>query len=336
MVTRQDIQQLGKVWVASCPFTDNIKNIRSAIDAGVDAVVLKSVTDLERPINRSKKQRTIIKNKYPYFPNNDFGRGEYIAAPAPDFEEGDIKTSQPLYCWSDAKDIEILTLQEANKLFDEVKEYSPETKVIQSFAPRTTQQFNNIYKLKADAFEINSRWYKNPEFKFSKPISFLYGSEDENTQTYLDFQEDKINRFNQFFKEINREKISVPIIYKLSRDQLELPLEKQLAFQADGFTFSDSQKVAITTTKNGVTGMYWGKGSQCGSPLYAMTKQMTKILRKQRPDTYLSASGGILTGEDAAAVMQAGADSIQLCTAIYQRGFNTITEAKKAIAQHEK
>ncbi|MFT4249768.1 MAG: hypothetical protein ACMXYD_00160 [Candidatus Woesearchaeota archaeon] len=241
-----------------------------------------------------------------------------------------MRALQSVNCWSDKKDIEILTLKQANKLYEDIKEYSPKTKVIQSHAPRNEKQFDEVYRLRADAIEINSRWFKGSH---KKPIKLLYDEHlDLNTQEYRRFVKRKVSAFNEFIQGIDRSVLGVPLLFKLARQEQEMPLLDQLAFAVDGFTFSDSETIGVYySSPTNSPGLYWGKSSRCGEGLRAETMTLVHILSERFSDTYFSASGGIMNAQDAQEAVHAGASSVQLCSAIYYHGFSVITDIKEAL-----
>jgi dihydroorotate dehydrogenase len=74
-----------------------------------------------------------------------------------------------------------------------------------------------------------------------------------------------------------------------------------------------------------------GKGSICGRYLTENTVAYINYIKIQNPEKYISASGGIITPQDAQRVIKSGADSIQLCSTIYLHGFQRIKQIKEVI-----
>jgi len=145
-----DTDCFGKIWMASSPLTGNFSTIKQAIDIGVDSIVLKTTTTI--PLNENRNGIRIIKKggmidiKGKYFLHSGSYRGR-----------GHLDDT--LSCRSTYLDIEMLTVEETKLLYSQINTYSPETKVIISFAPMKNTDFEVLNNLPGDGVEINTRWF---------------------------------------------------------------------------------------------------------------------------------------------------------------------------------
>ncbi|MFQ6009498.1 MAG: hypothetical protein ACE5J7_00020 [Candidatus Aenigmatarchaeota archaeon] len=336
----ESLDSFGYVWMAPSPFTDNLKAIKKAIDAGVDTIVLKSVTSSARA-GEPKKGKRIIKKGF----TANIDQTLFVPYEVFDESTGETRASKTLFCTSTDLDIEILSFEEANALYDQVKEYSPETKVIQSFKPHRLADFPEAKKLKADAIEFNPRWYETSNPRPCPAVVWkdhdIFTSDDlglppeirKDVQDSLLLREEAIRKAEEFKKGLSSLRLDIPVLYKFVREHWEMGLEEQICFPADGYTYADSRKVGSYQTKDGYCRLQWGKGSLCGEILKEDTRGMIKMLRSRKPETYISASGGIMALEDALYCLENGADSVQLCSAVYFDGFRAVKKIVEGVAK---
>jgi len=274
-----------------------------------------------------------------------FGRFTFNASNVPEHE-----MNQSLYCTSTAKDIELITIDQANTLCHRIKDYSPDTEVITSFAPFREADFERVGELPGDAIEINTRLFpitaekpyiaavyfkKDFDERKLEPTGSLYWEEELKRRTPAELLRDCVER-NQQFEEDKKRKIAFfrkgfeklrankQVLLKLSRQYWEMDKSEYLDLPADGFTYSDSTKNALTTSISGVQVDLFGKGSICGKVLQEETVIHMKFLRDRVGDAYLSASGGIVDGSSAVEAIENGADSVQICTAVYLGGYDLL------------
>ncbi len=62
-----------------------------------------------------------------------------------------------------------------------------------------------------------------------------------------------------------------------------------------------------------------------------MTLVMSNLLKKQNPNKYLSASGGLMEPDQVLQAFNEGADSVQICSAVYFGGFKKLEEIVTAV-----
>jgi dihydroorotate dehydrogenase len=133
--------EFGKVWIASSPLTDNFRSIKKAIDAGASTIVLKSVTSLAND-EPPKGKRKISLHKL-----------------IDDINHREVPMPYTLHTTATDLDCEMISVKKSNELYDEIKKYSPKTKVLANLAPIYADDFNLANNLKGDAIEISQRWY---------------------------------------------------------------------------------------------------------------------------------------------------------------------------------
>ena len=321
-----NLEEFGKVWIASSPLTSNMDHIKKSIKAGADTIILKSATSLDAVIP-PKGIRKISVHKLVEF---NYG---FV-----------IPMQDSLHTTSTARDCEMLSIKESNNLFREIKKYSSGTKVIANFAPITPDYFMLVNNLEGDAIEISQRWYDlkiskpyfiimdaNPKFDLKANSSMRWRNSDisktidhvvTEAKKYQLGLKEKEHAFRDGMNSIYGQR---PILLKLCRQFFEMNLSVYEAMTCDGFTFSDSTKGGLITQLAGVQVDIFGKGSMCGSTLTDETIAYIKHFRK-RNTHYISASGGILNADNAQQAISNGAGSVQLCTAIYLYGYDSIKE----------
>ena len=309
------------------PLTDNMHAIKKAIDAGADTIVLKSITSIasdEKPVGK----RTIGLNKF-----FDFTYQQEVPMPG------------SIYSISTDLDCEMITVNKSNELYDAIKEYSPQTKVVANLAPITKEDFNLAKNIRSDAIEINTRWYdlnlqrpyfivpENQEFDPRKESSQLWNNIKNKEETiehilseseaYKKAKEEKKAAFKEGLAQLYGTK---PLLLKLARQGQELNAQDYEDMAYDGITFSDSVKSSITTQLCGAQVELFGRGSFSGAHLTDETLAKVQFYKEQHPDKYFSASGGIMNAKDAQEAIKRGAGSVQLCATIYLNGFDKVTE----------
>jgi len=138
----------------------------------------------------------------------------------------------------------------------------------------------------------------------------------------------KIAFFKQGMSKLRTDRL---ILIKLARQYWEMNQQKYIELDNHGFTFSDSEKGGVTTSISGVQIDVFGKGSNCGGTLREMTLVMSNLLKKQNPNKYLSASGGLMEPDQVLQAFNEGADSVQICSAVYFGGFKKLEEIVTAV-----
>jgi len=320
----KDVVFDNPIWVASSPFTENYKTIEKVIEKGAASVVLRTAGDFELKCERNRNCSS-CGNRYVFlWDTND----NYVVS----------TTLRNL------ETCDRLTIEEANKITNQIKTRYPDCPVIESFGPATVDEFESVNNLEADVIELNTRYYQrssqrplllytyekdrlpklNPNLSY--PMGVHQGlSEDVyrkilgDQELFLNEQERIVDDFKKLARIVDR-----PTLLKLVAEP-ELPLEKQLELDVDGFTPLDSIKWGRLTNKNGFGAQYWGKGSISGNCAIAnMSRYMIELIRETHPEKFISASGGIFNINDVKNRLSLGANSIQLCSAIYYYGFDQI------------
>jgi hypothetical protein len=325
--------EFGKVWIASSPLTDNIRSIKKSIDAGADTIVLKSVTSMAKDV-KPKGKRTISLHKI-----------------VDGFYGHELPMPYTLHTASTNLDCEMITVKHSNQLYDEIKSYSPSTKVVASLAPLNFKDFKLAFKLKGDAIEISPRWYdlklQRPYFIITTP-NFIFDLNADSTLYWKQFGDipaviDKVVVGSELYHKNNLEKEWVfrtgmqriyghrPTLIKVSRQLLEMDASNYENMLCDGVTFSNAIKGGIATKLAGVQVEVFNKGSICGVSLTMDTLAKIQLNTQHTPEKYLSASGGIIHAGIAEKAIEYGAGSVQLCSAIYFYGYKAISDVAKRL-----
>jgi len=343
-----DFEKFGRIWLASSLFTNNFQTIKEAIDVGVDTVVLKTTTSLSKKNNKTGirflKKGGILELSGIYFLQSNGYQGEY-------------HLNDTLSCRSTSLDIEMLSVNETEFLYDKIKLYSPSTNVIISFAPMKDDDFEILNNMPGDGVEINTRWFplnlerpyianvflpENYNSKILSNNSSIYWKETLKSKTprelidecvlkskkYADENKRKFNFFKEGLPKLRKDRLT---LIKLARQYWEMDFQKYIELDNYGFTFFDSQKEGLSTSISGVQIDVFGKGSTSGGSLTEMTLSLINILRNQNNDKYISASGGIMNPDHALKAFENGANSVQICSAIYFGGFKRLNEIVSAI-----
>jgi len=310
------LKDYGKVWMASSPLTQNFGPIKRAVDLGVDGVILKSITP---GVKEPRVGKRILKVNQIMDPLQRF----------PLHYPGSV------YSTSTHWDVECMSIEEANHLYDKIKSYDSKVKVIQSFSPSKIEDFDRIADIKSDGLELNSCAY---DLGTARP--YVYGvlgdraSEAENDKERMNvFYSNKARRSEIFRKKLEALGLGVPIIFKASRGSIAD--DDFFEWNIDGFTFSDSQKSATFQRMDNYSRQVGGKVSLSGELLWEGTIGLLPHLRKKVGDKYLFASGGIMNSERAKQCIENGADAVQICSAVYVSGWKAleriVNEVKRRI-----
>jgi hypothetical protein len=298
------------VWIAASPFTENYESIERCIKAGAGGIVIKSVGKFERKCERDcyrceREKRTVNFYKSPV-------SGRVVESSSTNSE----------HC-------ERLTIEEANALIKKVKENFPNFPIITSFSPERLSDFDSVSGLKGDVIELNSRYF----MRRKGPVELMRYKGDLKHMirfNYLQILVENQRRMNEFKKGI--EKIKRPTLLKIV-NYPEALYENQLDANVDGFTASDSEKIIRFTMNGDHNVKYWGgMGSISGDPLKWSSYWLVRYIRRMYPDRFISASGGIFSAEDAKRVLNAGADTVQLCSTLYFYGYHVIRKITKELA----
>ncbi len=122
----------------------------------------------------------------------------------------------------------------------------------------------------------------------------------------------------------------LPLIVKLGRHHTCLPMlvDKLRAAGAAAVTlFNRSYQVDIDLTREQLIGgeVFSHEGD------FTETLRFTGLIRGQVPGVGISSSSGVYTWEELTKALLAGADTVQMCTAVYKKGAEAISEALKGL-----
>lgn len=128
---------------------------------------------------------------------------------------------------------------------------------------------------------------------------------------------------------------SVPLLVKIAPDlddaQIDLIAKVLLQRGIDGVIATNT-----TLARDAVTGMQYASeaGGLSGRPVFEASNRVIRALRERVGPTYpIIGVGGILSGQDAAAKIDAGAQLVQLYTGLIYRGPALVTECVRATSE---
>lgn len=353
------MEEFGRVWMSASHFTKSFGPIKKAIENGAETIVLlKCLKDVRRP---AQGRRTMRLNHLLALTSEPEDKIEIALK-----DQFGNSIEDTLYCTSTNGDIDTLTFDEVNNLYDQIRKFSPSTKVVVNYSPSSEEDFSQLSQVNADAIEIITRGYKPTDIQRPFIVRFIGDSfiSDSNSsywdsyvnkymeefsltseqarrklfddlkelhRRYSIFLEEKLDFFRRNLTSL-QEQESRPILLKLTRDEFELgSIMDYLKLPAQGIVMGDSQKMSSDTTLGGRPITIMGKSSVCGEQLFASTYLFMEAFRNITPHAYLSASGGIITPQNAISCIKVGANSVQLCSAAQFGGFERIREIREAI-----
>lgn len=255
---------------ASSGLTNSIKKIKEIEEAGIGAIVLKSLFE-EQIENHSEKLEQI--SDYPE-------AADYINA--------------------------YIEMNHVEKYLDLIRsaKASCSVPIIASIncykLSRWTDFAKSIQEAGADALELNVFVLDPSEFG----------------DTYLE------NAYVNIVRELKKN-LRIPVVIKMSKTISNLPglVSKLKALGADGVVlFNRFYKLDIDIQKLEIT-----SGPVFSNPAdFSDTLRWTAIVSGRVPDVDIACSYGVHSWEDCVKGVLAGASSIQLCSALYQQGLDTI------------
>lgn len=255
---------------ASSGLTNSIKKIKEIEEAGIGAIVLKSLFE-EQIENHSEKLEQI--SDYPE-------AADYINA--------------------------YIEMNHVEKYLDLIRsaKASCSVPIIASIncykLSRWTDFAKSIQEAGADALELNVFVLDPSEFG----------------DTYLE------NAYVNIVRELKKN-LRIPVVIKMSKTISNLPglVSKLKALGADGVVlFNRFYKLDIDIQKLEIT-----SGPVFSNPAdFSDTLRWTAIVSGRVPDVDIACSYGVHSWEDCVKGVLAGASGIQLCSALYQQGLDTI------------
>lgn len=297
-----DIEFYNPILIASSPFTENYENIEKGILAGAGGIVLKSTGVFERKCEE-KNCEECEKEKRIVNLNRLLVSGREIISSSTNSE----------HC-------ERLTIEEANALVEKIKGKFPDFPVITSFSPERLEDFDFVSKLMGDVVEFNTRYFmrrKGP-VELVRYRGSLSPITKYNCPQILGENTERMKEFNSGVERVKKPKI-------LKIDFSQMSLEAQLEMSVDGFTVLDSEKrISLTMEGNHNIMRQGGIGSVSGDSLKWSSYNLSRSIRREYPDKYISACGGIFAPRDVRRLLKAGVNTVQVCSAIYFYGFERV------------
>lgn len=293
-----DPEPLG---IASSQLTGNESSLRTMLSLSPDFLTLKS---LSQKFGGEGKGERIFRNlHHKGLENSYYSYGPY--------------------------ELELLNQERAMELLRYIKSINSGTKIgLSILASEDNFIFSNFDSSYFDYIELNLKYYVR-----------------ENTNLW---QKDPIYLIQKSFSDLEGllnaciKKTDKPVLIKLSRD---MPWFFSKAFTdiIDDFknrvgiiiansnrfiTPSDNQSnLKMIKSKEEIHQLF---GAITGSVLFPETLTLVNKMRSLS-DCVIIASGGIMTGNDVVLGLYAGADSVQLCSAIFSKGTSVVNNIRQEI-----
>ena len=289
------IKVKNPVWIASSPFTEDIKSIKESVKSGPGGIVLKTVSFKKNP-PCNRKCDFCEKNK-------DIGtkKGRLL-----------FRDKSTLYTFSpNSRFCELISRKEAKSLIIYLKKKYPSVTRIVSVAGRNLREnveiAQEMERDDAQIIELNPRaigWFW-PNLELEQILKIVKGI---------------------------KQKISLPVIIKMPDYLLEEIFFRKLASYCDGLTIANTiyidlpkkfeDRVSPTIEKK--------KCVMSGEPLWNYLKNYVPIAKKYFK--FVSASGGIDSIEKTKEIMSLGADTVQLYSGIEIRGYGLVKNISESLS----
>ncbi len=320
------LEDFGKLWIASSDLTFHPAQVRRLFAYGADTVVLK--TALKNPPKQGKN--LLVKNAVIIY--HDFSAHPalfHLIGAVPHFFEDALEGGfldgfkireemGSVSSYSEGGDPKLLSIEESNELYRIIKKEFPKRHVVQSLGITHEDDFELVKRLEGDAIELNLRYYH----KFQRSPLLLphnlelarhLGLEDE-VALYNQNRTDVYDMTARYVASRVRYK---PVLLKLERraDEMDYAAYADLAF--DGFTCCDSGKNVIVNRDPRVGFRLINKGKTSGRYLLPSSLHVMQTVKTKKPHAYVSVSGGIVDRASVVAAFINGANSVQLCSALY-------------------
>ena len=330
------LDDFGKLWIASSDLTTNVANIRRAFNFGADTVVLK--TAVRNPPKKGKnyvlKDQIIV-----YYDFSRYPQLEQLLTLVPPFLEdardgkfleGFSKRPDPgsVTSYSHNGDARLLTIEQANELYEQIKREFPDRNVVQSLGIEREEDFKLIDRLRGDGVEINLRYFHKAQrtpilIPMNGDLMHVLGLEDE-VRAYNANRDEVLAMVSRYAEQ--RGPSTRPILLKLQRQTIEMDYRSFYQLDFDGFTGFDSCRNIIANYDEIFGFFLINKGKTSGANLFRSTSEQIGILRGIDDTRYVSASGGIMLPEQGLRLLSESTNSVQLCSAIYFNGFGIVEE----------
>jgi len=331
------LEDFGKLWIASSDLTASERTVRKLLDLGADTVVLK--TAVQEPAGG---KNYVVKNGIIIY--YDFSEREEIErlihsvpyfledAVEGGFLEGFRVIPEPgsVSSYTHGGDQKALSIEASNQIYKSVKNDYPDRHIVQSLGISCREDFNLVDILDGDGVELNLRYAKSQSTPIVIPNSPI--------MTLLLGLEEEVEEYHQNLKDIYKmtaeysdyRKKDKPILLKLERQSLAMDYMQYYELDFDGFTCFDSGNNIIANHDERVGFRLINKGKTSGMHLLPGTLATIQKLRSKNEEKYISASGGIVKPQDVLYSLMSGADSIQLCSAIYLNDISIVRDFARA------
>ena len=305
------------ILIASSPLTQSYETIQQYLDQGAAGIVLKSAGDFKVMCKCAREKQ-------------ESGCQLRMAVPL-------IGTSGRIVFSTSARSrhCERITLEETQILYDKIKQHYPSAVVIANFGPESEEDFAKLDQLPGDIIEITPRYFRK---SYEKPIA-----ESWWTDTSICPQDDQLTPNREKFMEYQKRvfdilqrqlpRIKRPVLYKIvGFDELEVPSGvRQEDLPVKGFTVRDSEKRWHMYSKDGFGINEQCKGAWSGDCLFINNINYMVGMRQRHPDNFFSWSGGIFNAHGALSAILYGAQTVQLCSAIYHSGPSVVGKIVKTL-----
>lgn len=167
---------------------------------------------------------------------------------------------------------------------------------------------------------------------------FVVNVSSPNTPGLRELQEkEPLKKLLKTLQEKNAEKpnpkaILLKIAPDLSEEQLNDIIEITNELKLDGLIVSNTtiDRAGLKTNKKLIEKI--GAGGLSGQPVFSKSNEVLKYIRSKNKSVTIIAVGGIMTAQDAADKINAGANLIQIYTGLVYKGPSLIKEINKALA----
>ncbi len=295
------------ILISSSPLTQSYETIDHYLDQGAAGVVLKSAGNFQVECRCERKT---------------FSSGCQRRVAIPCFGvEGRVVFSTSIA----SRHCERITFEEAQELYDKIKRHYPGAVVIASFGPEKEEDFEKLDQLPGDAIEVTTRYFQK---SYKKPLVLGWWKKHDSEPEHEEFTPN-LQRFVKHHENIFRilkeqlPRITRPTLYKfIGRTELPFnPNYDQREIPSNGFTIGDSRKHSTYTGDGtGLALHKMHKGSWSGDFLFQEHWMEVAFYRECGGEKFISWSGGIFGAHTTLTALFYGADTVQLCSAIYHNG----------------
>ncbi len=323
------LEDFGKLWIASSDLTHHPAQARQFLEYGADTIVLK--TALRNPTKKGKNY--VVKNAIIiYYDFSSHHILERLIRSIPPFLEdatdgGFLAGFQvrpedgSLSSYSQGGDPRLLSIEESNALCRDIKREFPHKHLVQSLGISSEDDFELVDKLEGDAVELNLRYYgkfqRSPILLLNNSVlAEIFGIDEE--QELFERNKQEVYAMTQRYASSRAKQ--KPVLLKLEGRADIMDYGRYAALDFDGFTCCDSGRNVITNRDLKFGFRLINKGKTSGKYLLPSSLHVMNAVKARNPSAYISISGGVMTPYNARFALDRGADSVQLCSALYLSG----------------